>query len=630
MKPVAPLPSCHLEKLVLLVAAFTVYSNSFHGVFLYDDVGAIQQNLSIRRLWPLTDVLFPAQNGGITTSGRPLVNLSFALNYAITGAGVGGYHAFNVLVHAAAALVLFGLLRRTLRHSLLPPRIVAEADWLALLSSLLWTAHPLNTQAVTYLVQRAEAMMAWAVLGALYAFVRSVEAESLVARRGWVALSIGSALAGVACKEVAAVIPLLVLLYDRTFVAGDFRRAGRERAGLYLGLVATWLPLAFLLASTGGDRGGTVGFTNGIPWGQFWLSQTEAIAVYLKLTVWPHPLVFDYGRDIAASAARAWPYVLLVLVLLGATVWALRRRPVLGFVGAWFFLLLAPTSAVPSSVQFIVEHRMYLPLTALCALGVVGAYWRWERKAIGVGCAAIALAGVLTYLRNVDYQSSERMWSDTVAKAPTNPVALSNLGNSREAAGDFRGAAELYQRAIQTAHPSGLAHYNLGNAFMRLGRPQDAIASYRQALVFDPNMAEYHLGLTVALVQSGQTAQARRVIERAIGRVPGIAPAHQIYGELLAASGETAAANRQFAQADLIWGRTLLGHGDPEEAARKLASALRLDPTLAAAHRHLGELRARQGRAAEATTHFEAALRLDPTDAGARDALSRLRARPAN
>lgn len=630
MKASSRLPFCGVEKLMLLVAAFTLYSNSFHGVFLYDDVGAIQQNLSIRRLWPLTEVLIPEQNGGITTSGRPLVNLSFAINYAISGSAVGSYHAFNLLIHALAALALFGLVRRTLRRTLFAPRLVAEADWLALLSTLLWVAHPLNTQAVTYLVQRAEAMMALGVLGALYAFVRAVDAESPAARRGWQALSVAGALGGIACKEVAVVTPLLVLLYDRTFVAGNFRDAVRQRRGLYLGLAATWIPLGFLLLSTGGDRGGTVGFTNGVPWGVFWLSQAEALAVYLKLTVWPHPLVFDYGRDIAASAAKAWLYAAPVLGWAALTLWGLRRQPVLGFVGAWFFLILAPTSAVPSTVQFIVEHRMYLPLTALCASAVVAAYWRFDRKANGAVFAAIALAGGLTYLRNVDYSSSERMWSDTVAKVPTNPVALSNLGNSREAAGDFRSAAELYQRAIQASHPSGLAHYNLGNAFMRLGRPHDAIASYRQALVFDPGMAEYHLGLTVALAQVGQRELARATIERAIRRIPGIAPAHQIYGELLAASGATAEANRQFARADLIWGEALAGHGDPEQAANKLESALRLDPTLAAAHRHLGELRVRQGRITAAIAHYESALRLDPGDAGARDALSRLRARTAN
>ncbi len=629
MKSAPSLPFCGVEKLVILLVAFTAYSNSFHGVYLYDDSGAIEQNLSIRRLWPLDDVLFPEQNGGITTSGRPLVNLSFALNYALSGYGVGSYHAVNLLIHSLAALTLFALLRRTLRRPQLPPPVVAEADWLALLSSLLWAAHPLNTQAVTYLVQRAEAMMALAVLGALYAFVRSVEADAPATRRGWQALSIASTFAGVACKEVAAVTPLLVLLYDRTFVAGGFRPAARERAGFYAGLVATWLPLAFFLAGTGGDRGGTVGFTNGIPWGQFWLSQTEAIAVYLKLAVWPHPLVFDYGRDIAASAARAWPFLLLVIGLLGTTLWALRRRPVLGFVGAWFFIILAPTSAVPSSVQFIVEHRMYLPLTALCAFGVAVTYARFGRRASGVVIAAIAAAVVLTYLRNVDYLSADRMWSDTVAKSPRNPVALSNLGNSREAAGDYAGAAAWYQRAIEESRSNGLAHYNLGNVFMRLRRTPEAIASYRRALVLDPTMAEYHIGLTLALAQNGQTALARTTIERAIERNPGIAPAHQIYGELLASAGQSAEANRQFARADLIWGEALAGHGDPEQAANKLESALRLDPTLAAAHRHLGALRSRQGRTAEAITHYESAVRLDPTDAAARAVLTKLRtARP--
>src|SRR5688572_31220380 len=98
---------------VLVAGVALAYSGSLHAPFVYDDTLAIPENETIRRLWPLTDVLWPQAEGGLTVSGRPMLNLSFAINYAISGTKVWSYHVFNVLVHAGSALLLFGIARRT-------------------------------------------------------------------------------------------------------------------------------------------------------------------------------------------------------------------------------------------------------------------------------------------------------------------------------------------------------------------------------------------------------------------------------------------------------------------------------------------------------------------------------------
>ena len=164
--------------------------------------------------------------------------------------------------------------------------------------------------------------------------------------------------------------PVLVLLYDRTFVSLGFREAWRRHGRLFLALAATWIPLGVLFLLSGGNRGGSVGFGLGIRWWDYALTQFPAITTYLRLSLWPHPLVFDYGAAWVRGASLVAGDIALVVALVLATAVALWRRPVLGFLGAWFFCILAPTSLIPGTSQMIVEHRMYLPLAAVLALAV--------------------------------------------------------------------------------------------------------------------------------------------------------------------------------------------------------------------------------------------------------------------
>ena len=196
--------------------------------------------------------------------------------------------------------------------------------------------------------------------------------------------------------------PVLALLYDRTFVAGSFAGAWRERRGLYLALAGTWVLLLALVLATSG-RGETAGFGTAITPFAYGLTQLKAIAHYLRLAVWPHPLVLDYGTAVVTSVDDVWLEGIAVLALLGATAWALVRRPVAGFCGAWFFVILAPSSSfIPLVSQTMAEHRMYLPLAAITVPAVALA-WRYLGTrtwllAFAAGAACLAL----TVARNQD------------------------------------------------------------------------------------------------------------------------------------------------------------------------------------------------------------------------------------
>ena len=206
---------------VIVAAIAGVYWNSLSAPFLFDDTLAIEQNNSIRQLWPLSHVFSPPSDGSGVT-GRPIVNLSLALNYAWSGLNVTSYHVVNLVIHALAAAALFGLVRRSLLRPALRGRFTADAAWwIATAVALLWALHPLQTETVTCVVQRTEALVALFYLLTLYLFVRGVEASE---PRAWHAAALVACMLGMASKEVMASAPLVVLLFDRTFFAGSFFR----------------------------------------------------------------------------------------------------------------------------------------------------------------------------------------------------------------------------------------------------------------------------------------------------------------------------------------------------------------------------------------------------------------------
>lgn len=604
-RPPSPSPSARTSNwpaLTLVVVIVLAYGGTWNAPFVYDDTLAIPENPTIRQLWPLSRVLLPQAEGGLTVSGRPVLNLSFALNYAVSGKNPWSYHVFNVLVHAAAALALGGIVRRTLMR----PRAVAlglerhagAASALAFAIAALWALHPLLTQAVTYTVQRAESLMGLFYLLTLYGFVRAAEATDQQQRRRWYGAGVAACALGMGTKEVMATAPLLVLLYDRTFAAGSFRAAWQQRRGFYIALAATWLVLGALVLSTGGNRGGTVGLGVGVPLWAYPLTQFQAVARYLGLSLWPHPLVFEYGTFWVQRAADFVPYALVVVPLLAGTVVALRRWPALGFCGAWFFLILAPTSLAPGTIQMIVEHRMYLPLIAVIATGVVTAHARLGRNVWPVLAVIGIVFGGLTLLRNRDYRSHLALWSDTIAKRPHNPRAHEGLAEAFAELGRLDEALQHRQEAIRLLPDESTYHYNLALTFADAGRLEDAVRHYQLALRLTPNEARTHNNLAILLGKLGQRDAALSHHAEAVRLKPNAALYHYNHGV------------------------ALMGSGEAGKAAASYETALRLQPDYADAHFNLGAACVKLNRFDDALAHYREAVRLRPADPEYRAALA--------
>ena len=573
---------------VLVAAGALAYRHSFGVPLVYDDLDAILGNPSIRHLWPPGTVLLGAP-GETTVGGRPLANLTLAFNYALGGTAVGGYHAFNLAVHLLAAAALFGLVRRTLARRP-EPALSAHALPLALGAALLWVLHPLATESVTYVVQRVESLMGLWYLVTLYAFARSLGSPRPAA---WRAAAVAACFLGMATKEVMVTAPLLVLLYDRTFAAGSFRQAWRERGRFYLALASSWILLGALVMGTGGNRRGSAGFNVGVSVPGYWLAQLEAVGRYLGLALWPRPLVFEYGSFPADRAAVLVPCALVTAALVVLTLLALRRRPALGFLGAAFLLVLAPSSVVPVATQTMAEHRMYLPLAAVCVAAVLALHAVAGRAAgAAVGLLAVAL-GFATAARNEVYRTDLSLWSDTVQKRPGNANARNNLGLALFRSGDPKGAIRQYEAALQIApsYPGALS--NLGNALRQDNQPGRAIDAYTAALRLEPNYAPAEFNLASALADAGRETEAIAHYETALQLSPGDPRGH--FGLAVA----------------------LQRDHHPEHAEREFAAAVQLDPSIAEAHERLGVLLCAAGRGDEGIAQLREAVRLRPGSAPA-------------
>lgn len=584
----------------LAAVVLAAYRPGLSSPFIFDDGPAILGNPSLRHLSAIAAVLSPPHERGQTVGGRPLVNLSLACNYALGGENVRGYHVFNLIVHLLATLVLFGLARRTLLQPALAGRFGPAATPLAFLMALLWAVHPLQTEAVTYVVQRAESMMGLFYLLTLYCLVRAVGAAPRGRDRrysGWHAASAAACLLGMATKEVMVSAPVVVLVYDRILLAGSWREAWARRRAYYLSLAATWLLLGWLALGTE-NRGGTAGLGMGdSPW-IYALTQTRAILLYLRLAFWPRPLVLDYGTDLMGSWSAALPFALMVALLLAGTVVALRRWPAVGLLGVWFFAILAPSSSfVPIPVQPIAEHRMYLPLAAPIALVVTSVYLLWRRASwFLLGAAAAALLA-LTMARNELYGQPAGIWRETVAQRPANARAQCYYADALAAERRFDEALTHYDEAIRLDRPAaargdrsilGDILVNSGNVLRSLGREQEAGERYTAALRADPELAAAAFNLGCLDLQADRRTAAIARFEQALAIDPDFAAAHTSLGSALLLEGRTEAA---------------LSHYE---------AALRLDPS-ARAHRNLGWALLYARRLPEASAELEYAVRLDPS-----------------
>jgi tetratricopeptide (TPR) repeat protein len=468
-------------------------------VLVLDDVRAIERNSTIRTLSPLSVPLSPP--GASTVAGRPIANLSFAINYAFADPDLRSTRAFhvgNVAIHFAAALCLFAVVARTLRSPRLAGRFGQGAPYLAGTIALLWSVHPLQTESVTYLVQRVESLMGLFYLLTLYCAIRAVEDRRSTI---WTFATVVFAALGMATKEVFVTAPVAVAAWYVLFGSAATRRLQRQ---VVLGLAATWLVFAALVVHE--HRAPSLDLQFSTSW-RYLLTQSSVIVHYLRLSLWPAPLVFLYTWPLATSIWQVLVPALIIVALLGATVVGFIRGAPISYAGVWFFIILAPTSSViPIATEVAAEHRMYLPLAAVISAIVIGIYvvlekWLARRQILMqlVAAALIALLAIPlaaeTRARNRDYWSEEALWRDTVEKQPGNERARVAYGTALAAVGKLAEAETQLRRAVELDEGDPLAHTRLGTVLAAQDKSTEAVAELERALDLRGDDVDAHRAL---------------------------------------------------------------------------------------------------------------------------------------
>ncbi|MDB4917061.1 MAG: hypothetical protein JWM95_4705 [Gemmatimonadetes bacterium] len=418
-----------------LAIAFLAFGPALRAPFDFDDREAITENATIRQLSTALD----PPGGGTAASGRPLVNFSFAANIALNRLlGVRhtanfdapnetvSFHVVNVLLHVITALLLFGVSRRALLFGAFSPEWEQAAERIAAVTVALWLVHPLQTEAVDYVSQRSELLVSLFYVATVYAATRAWESSR------WSVAAVALSVLGMLSKEVMISVPLMVVLYDRAFVPAS----SRSRVKLYVALLATCGVSVWLVAS--GARGDTAGFNGSVKWYEYLETQGWAIPHYVRLAFLPVGLTFDYGQVLV----RGTPAVvglagLSIAALFTLYAWTRKGWEWIGFLGAWFFLLLAPSSSImPIRTEVAAERRVYLALGAVAVLVVAAAEylrrrqklrtWAFVSAAVAVGVALL----VVSMRRSTLYSDLVLRWRDGVSATPANGRAYDNLASA--------------------------------------------------------------------------------------------------------------------------------------------------------------------------------------------------------
>jgi tetratricopeptide (TPR) repeat protein len=559
-----------LAPVAIALLAAVLYSNTLGSPFVLDDGGSIVQN----RFIEVTELGFGELYEAAFASrlDRPVAYASFALNYYFGRYEVAGYHVVNIAIHAINGilvylLALFAFRRRSgARQSLAGP--------MALFAALVFVSHPLQTQSVTYIVQRMNSLATMFYLLALLLYLHG-RLQSVHWRRWafWTGGLVAWALA-LGSKEIAAVLPLAILLCEWTFFSEPGRAQIRRRLGFALGgaLILGLLALVYIGDDTL-DRISRIYRYRDFTMAERLLTQPRVILFYLSLWILPLPSRLNLDHFVSVSRSVLEPLTTLpsLLVLVGLVALAVllaRKYRFASFCILWLLLHLAIESSV-IGLELCFEHRMYLPSVGLALLTsdlLLAGFGRRRFASIALATLVVGLLGTATLLRNQVWRDELTLWSDAAAKSPEHKRAQLNLGIALADRGREDEAVARFREALRIEPRWAPAHVRLALSLDRLGERDAAEAHLREALRLRPNDARTHSNLGLLLAKSGRIGASRDAFQQALRLDPSYAPAHLHLAIGLELAGRHA------------------------EAIERLSEALRLDPRLDAAANNLAWL----------------------------------------
>jgi tetratricopeptide (TPR) repeat protein len=617
-----------LVLLIFTILAFWIYSNTLSSPFTFDDMSRIVENRHIRlSQFSLYDVF---EAGFKSSKSRPFAYISFALNYYFHQYDLRGYHVVNIIIHILSGFFLYLFLNATLK--ICSPRYRSSyPELIAVSAALLWLVHPVQTQSVTYIVQRMNSMASMFFILAFWLYVRGRLVGDTHRKWLWYTGAIITWLLSLGSKQTGVVLPFLVFLYEWYFFQNLSKDWLKRRLKLVLGI--TVLLVLIALIYTDFDPFAKLNRLNDFSKNEFTvaqraLTQLRVVTYYISLLFYPRPSRLNLDYDFPLSYSLFNPLttllslvIIIALFLLG--IYLAKKERLISFCIFWFLAnLVLESSVIPLAIIF--EHRLYLPSMLVC-LAVVILLYRFIKPAwlpVGVCCALVAFGSYWTFERNKVWRTDISLWTDCVKKSPNKARPYLNLGKAQAEQDMLDEALLNYQTALRIDPNYVEAHYNLGTLLQLQGKTNEAIEHFLKTIELNPKYAKAYNNLGVMLLKLGKTEEALKNFRQALQIDPNFADAHINMGAALSKLDELSEAVVQFNQALQIdsnlpeaqfqLGATLIKQGRIEQGINHIQKALQMDPDYAEAHNNLGAELLRQGKIDEALEHFNAALRTNP------------------
>jgi len=618
--------SIHIALVVLL--GVLVYSGTLHVPFQFDD-NLIVETAPIQSLAHVP-AMFMGSNG--SWASRPLLIASMALNYSVGGLDTTGYHAFNIALHLINALLLYMLVVMVGRHKGWREDDVRP---IAAFAAILFAVHPVQTEAVTYVVSRSMLLATAFYLSGIMLFHKAVTAER---RKGFYLLGLFVvSLLGMSSRENFATFPLMLLVYDLIFISGLRPKAVARHYAAYLTVLITLGYLAHLITNNTFDR--ITPIDESIPPLDYARTQLGVHWTYLRLLVLPINQIVDYNYPVASSLLSSRTALALAgyIGLWGGAVWLARRKPLASFALFWFLITLLPISFGVTIFKgmkledVIFEHRLYLPALMFFPLASAGAFKLMgslgsaqARRALVAMMAVMVIAlSAAAYARNSVWHSEESLWADVVAKSPKNARGWNNLGIELSRSGRYAEAIGHFERSITLDPTNHWAWNNMALAFYHLGMYAPALKAIDKAISINPGYVEAWDNKGLLLIASGRNEEALSAFETALKLQPDFVDSWNNKGVTLSILGKNDESLAAFARAEELrpddprsWnnkGVVLSSLGRYEEALASFRRAIKLSPDNANAWNNAGLALNDLQRFSESVIAFNMAISLEPS-----------------
>jgi Flp pilus assembly protein TadD len=534
---------------------------------------------------------------------RPVSNLSFALNYYLHGQNVVGYHAVNILIHILGGLFLFHFVHITLT---LPPSGCdgPNCRWIAFFTALIWLVHPVQTQSITYIVQRMNSMAAMFYILSFLLYAKYRLASRVWEKRTYLTGCLIAGLLALGSKEIAATLPFFILLYEWYFFKNLDPQWLKRRALIWAGILIFSVIIVYLFLGSNPITKVLNGYNDRhFSIGQRLLTEFRVVVFFLSLMVWPHPSRLNLDHDFSLSHTLVDPVttlpaigIITAMIVLGICL--AKKERLFSFCILWFFgNLIIESSVIP--LEIIFDHRNYLP-SMLAVLAVVLILFRFA-KPRWLGVSILIAAGILfsvwTYERNNTWKNTVTIWQDSVLKSPHKARPHNNLGVAHMNQGDLEKAIEHFRKAVTIRPHYANAHYNLGTIFITKNKIQEAIGHLLEAVRLVPDNLDALNNLASALIMDKRYKEAIAYLDKALEIDPDFAQLHNNYGYAHRLAGNL------------------------EMALQHLQKAIQINPEFAEAHNNLGLVYSDQQDYASASYHFAEAVRILPSHKQARNNL---------